>query len=93
MGGWDGGSDTRWRTLRAWVLRLHLPEAQRPRCAIGTPGVCTDRATQVDHIVPLEAGGEKYDVSNCRPACAPCNLARPRGRPAPEPPPRRVSKW
>jgi 5-methylcytosine-specific restriction endonuclease McrA len=37
---------------------------------------CTDVATQVDHIQPLVMGGEKYDPSNCRAACQPCNLDR-----------------
>lgn len=95
MGGWAGGSDTRWRKLRAVVLRLDLPEHHRPVCAIGTAGVCTGRATCVDHVIPLEAGGAKYDRSNCRPACEPCNLARNRGRSRTviEPPPRRISSW
>ncbi|MDM4721145.1 HNH endonuclease signature motif containing protein [Micromonospora sp. WMMA1363] len=93
---WSGGSTTRWRTLRARVLRLDLPPTRRPRCAIGYPRICTDEATCVDHIVPLHMGGAKYDEANCRPACQPCNLARPRREQttvAHEPPPKRVSTW
>lgn len=93
MADWAGGSDTRWRALRAIVLRLDLPAHLRPRCAIGTSGLCTDTATCVDHIVPLHLGGAKYDASNCRPACEPCNLHRERSRLVIEPAPRPISRW
>lgn len=70
---WEGGSDRRWRSFRASVLRLDLPESRRPRCALGTT-VCTGRATQVHHVVALAKGGDKYDPANCVPACGPCNV-------------------
>lgn len=93
--GWSGGSDTRWRALRARVLRLDLPWGQRPGCRIGYEGVCAETADCVDHIIPLHMGGSKYDPSNCRPACTPCNLRRnaEKSEPAYEPPPLRVSSW
>lgn len=95
--GWSGGSDTRWRKLRAWVLRLDLPERLRPRCRIGYERVCVERADCVDHIVPLSMGGPKYDPANCRPACTPCNLRRneelQRSGPVDEPRPKRISSW
>ena len=53
----------RWHRVRKIQLALH------PLCAI-----CRKRAaTQVDHIVPLEAGGEKYDQDNLRSVCAGCH--------------------
>ena len=36
---------------------------------------CTGVATEVDHIVPLEQGGEPLDPANLRAACRPCNAA------------------
>lgn len=57
------------------MLRLDLPEHLRPRCAIGGPK-CVEVATHVDHVVPLVLGGSKYDPSNVRPACEPCNTGR-----------------
>lgn len=84
---WAGGSDTRWRTFRAAILRR-----DHGRCLIAAPG-CTLRAEHVDHIVPLAMGGEKYDPSNCRAACAACNLGRETSMVEHEPAPRRVSRW
>lgn len=37
---------------------------------------CGQHATHVDHITPLAAGGNKWDATNCRAACQPCNLSR-----------------
>lgn len=85
---WAGGSDTRWRTLRAYVLKRdgHV-------CRIGLPG-CTDLADQVDHITPLAMGGDKYSEANCRAACRACNLARNKSMAMDyEPAPRKVSSW
>jgi 5-methylcytosine-specific restriction endonuclease McrA len=84
---WAKGSDTRWRTLRAYVLQRdnHL-------CRIGGPK-CISTATHVDHIVPLEMGGEKYSETNCRAACEPCNTGRRVRVAAYEPEPRPVSHW
>jgi 5-methylcytosine-specific restriction endonuclease McrA len=85
--GWEGGSDTRWRRFRLTIL-----VRDRYRCTIAAPG-CLGAATEVDHIVPLHAGGAKYDPTNCRAACKPCNLGRERARVADEPAHRRVSSW
>lgn len=91
---WAGGSDTRWRRFRARILRLDLPAPMRPRCQIGYPGVCTDRATCVDHIIPLSRGGAKYAEDNARPACRECNTKRGAARAeVPDPPIREVSSW
>lgn len=90
---WERGSDTRWRRLRASVLQLHLPPSRRPACALAMPGRCTGVATQVDHIVPLHAGGDRYDRNNLRPVCAPCNTGRGSSDGRPEPPYSTVSSW
>lgn len=86
--GWHarGGSNTRWRELRAYVLRR-----DRALCRIGGRG-CTEVATHVDHIIPRESGGQDTE-GNLRAACEHCNLTRPRARPTEEPEPRRVSRW
>lgn len=84
---WKGGSTTRWRRLRAAILRR-----DKGRCAIAAEG-CLGDADQVDHIIPLHMGGAKYDPTNCRAACAPCNLGRARTQPREEPAPRPVSSW
>lgn len=64
-------SGSRWHKVRASVL------AQAGGvCQINTAGVCTGLADQVDHIVPLSAGGHPYDEQNLRAACRACNLDR-----------------
>lgn len=80
------GSTTRWRVLRAYVLRR-----DRYLCRIGAQG-CTGLATHVDHIVPREMGGTDVET-NLRAACEPCNLGRAKAKPRLEPPPKRVSSW
>lgn len=58
-----------WRRVRAEVL------AESRVCAIKGPK-CTKVATEVDHIIPVEAGGPRLDRSNLRPACRACNAGR-----------------
>ena len=58
-----------WRTLR---LRILMRDGYR--CQINANG-CTQHADQVDHIVPLVDGGEKYDPNNLRAACTHCNAS------------------
>ncbi len=87
---WRKGSDTRWRTFRSarlghWIL------AGRTECEVRGPQ-CTGAVEQVDHIVPLGMGGEKYDVRNVRPSCTPCNAGR-RVAVQEEPPPHTISTW
>jgi 5-methylcytosine-specific restriction enzyme A len=53
-------STTRWKTLRAQILR------ESPRCM--SPG-CTSTPTDVDHIRPLAFGGEPFERSNLQPLC------------------------
>jgi hypothetical protein len=70
---WAGGSTRRWRKLRESVLNRdgHL-------CQVPVAGGrrCGAHATHVDHITPLANGGAKWDPTNCRAACQPCNLSR-----------------
>ena len=74
---WTGGSDRRWRTIRARQL------AQHPVCQ--WPG-CHRLAVHADHIVNLAAGGRKYDPTNVQSLCEPhhqektqAEAATPRG--------------
>jgi hypothetical protein len=59
-------SSARWRKFRMWIL------GRRPLCS-GWPDPCTAPATLVDHITPIEDGGEQLDPENCQPLCASCH--------------------
>jgi 5-methylcytosine-specific restriction protein A len=58
---WSGGSTRKWRTLRESKLRTD-PICEEPACRA--------LATEVDHIVPLSQGGERYDWANLASLCA-----------------------
>lgn len=61
---------------RQWrALRLRILHRDGYRCRINGPG-CTTVADQVDHIVELANGGDKYDPANLRAACTHCNSSR-----------------
>lgn len=62
--------DTHWRTTRR-----HILDRDSHTCQIQGPG-CTTYATEVDHIIPLAAGGARLDPTNLRAACKHCNAAR-----------------
>jgi len=47
-------------------------ENARHRCEIRIEGVCTHRATQVDHIIPVSQGGT-HALANLRASCQPCH--------------------
>lgn len=53
--------NSRYRRLRAQVLQTH------PACAY-----CGRVATEVDHIIPVSAGGTNT-IHNLAPACTACN--------------------
>jgi len=58
---------------RAWPnVRKRVLERDQYRCQVRGPR-CTERATEVDHIVPFSQGGAKYDPANLQAACKPCN--------------------
>src|SRR5262245_29111116 len=56
---------SKWRKLRALVL------AEEPYCA-----VCGRPSSEVDHIVPLQLGGDAYARSNLRGLCKRCNASK-----------------
>jgi 5-methylcytosine-specific restriction enzyme A len=59
-----------WQTVRRQVLARDGFE-----CQIRLPK-CRGQATAVDHIVELEDGGSRYDLSNLQAACASCNASK-----------------
>lgn len=59
-----------WRRVRLIVLAR-----DKWVCRIRVAG-CTNTATTVDHIVPLDQGGAWYDTRNLRAACVHCNSVR-----------------
>ena len=59
-----------WERTRRYVL-----ERDSYRCQLAEPG-CNGYADQVDHIVPLSAGGHELDPKNLRAACGHCNASR-----------------
>jgi 5-methylcytosine-specific restriction protein A len=76
--GWDAKPKERdlayahplYKRNRALLLKDH------PRCSLRFPG-CTGGADTIDHIVSVARGGTN-DLSNLRPACLHCNMARGR---------------
>lgn len=64
-----------YRTSQWERVRKRVLERDGHRCRI-RGGKCTDVATQVDHIIPWEAGGAWYDEANLRAACETCNKGR-----------------
>lgn len=64
---WEGsthpsGNDRRWQKTRAAKLRAN-PYCQHPGCH--------RIAAEVDHIVPLAEGGDRYDWANLQSLCDP----------------------
>lgn len=92
--GWSGGSTTRWRVLRAYVLKRdgYRCMVKMAGCTVYARASVRDEA-HVDHIVPLSMGGDKWDEGNCRASCAHCNLTRKKAVVVEEPAPKRVSRW
>jgi hypothetical protein len=63
-------NDAAWKRVRLAVL-----ERDGHVCQVRGQN-CTGLANQVDHIVPLHAGGSYLDPSNLRASCRRCNVAR-----------------
>jgi 5-methylcytosine-specific restriction protein A len=59
-----------WRRVRPMVLAR-----DGGLCQLRLEG-CTAIATEVDHIVPVDAGGALYDMDNLRSSCTHCNRRR-----------------
>ena len=85
---WAGGSTTRWRNLRAGILRANRHE-NAGHCQLAIPGVCTGRATCVHHVRGKAYGDRPLDLVA---ACQACNnhVGNP-ARISPDPTPR--SNW
>ncbi len=61
---------------RAWrIIRRQILQRDNQLCQIHGPR-CTTHATEVDHIVPIAAGGARFDPANLRAACRQCNAGR-----------------
>lgn len=90
---WGKGtkSDTRWQRFRLGIL-----ERDQWKCQIRDKGCTIEAPIQgghVDHITPLEMGGDKYDPLNCRASCQSCNLGREKASNQYEPPHKVISSW
>ena len=59
-GSTNPGSTNRWRKLRAAKLRA-TPICEHAECRL--------LATEVDHLVPLSAGGDRFDWANLQSLC------------------------
>jgi 5-methylcytosine-specific restriction enzyme A len=59
-----------WKRVRVVVLKR-----DRYQCQVRGPR-CTGRATQVDHIVNVAAGGAKLDPANLQSICPSCNAIK-----------------
>jgi 5-methylcytosine-specific restriction protein A len=59
----------RWRHLS--TRKLHA----NPLCEYCPPGVLTP-ATQVDHVIAIEAGGDPWNWDNLKSACDRCHAAK-----------------
>lgn len=58
---------SRWRNIRASVL------ASAPLCIVCDKAGITTIATQVDHIIPIEQGGNPTAVDNLQSLCDSCH--------------------
>ena len=61
-------STSRWKRVRRKVL-----DRDKHRCR--KCGIFTSRF-EVDHVVPLEAGGAEYALDNLQTLCRPCHFAK-----------------
>jgi 5-methylcytosine-specific restriction endonuclease McrA len=62
---------------RAWSKTVREYVAVNRVCWLQLPGVCTMRATTIDHYHTRKHRPDLADVPfNWRPACRPCNLKR-----------------
>ena len=59
---------------KRWAnLRLAILNAANWRCAL-----CRAYGSEVDHIKPLESGGDAWAVSNLQAICRDCHVAKTR---------------
>lgn len=64
------------------------------RCEIQTPGICTGKATECDHRIPVSQGGT-HNLANLRDACTECHKAKTatEGGRKPDPQPLARTGW
>lgn len=63
---WAGGSTREWRTTRARIL-----QRDGNTCRIRLPGICTENADQVHHVLGKGVSEADDDLVA---ACLPCNV-------------------
>lgn len=68
------GYDYQWSKFR----NAYLKRPENQFCVLHIAKNCRIKADCIDHIVPLELGGSKYDESNLQPSCTPCNVLKGR---------------
>ena len=56
-------------------LREFIFQRDAYLCQIKAPG-CQIKAGDIDHIIPIAAGGDAFEESNLRAACGKCNRGR-----------------
>ena len=70
------GSDPRFWDIKDWkVLRVQALRRDGGICVN-----CGAEATEVDHIVEIQDGGEEFDLSNLRSLCHACHVAKTNAR-------------
>ena len=60
-------NSTQWKNLRRQILELN------PDCNGYPEGICHNGATEVDHVLPVEDGGDPFDETNLQPLCKRCH--------------------
>ena len=65
----DRGYNDRWRRVSVWFRKAHPVCEYRIRCNGAL-------ATEVDHIIPLDEGGARYEWENLRATCHRCHVAK-----------------
>lgn len=68
----ERGYDWQWHKFRD----MYLARPENQFCRLHLSPRCSVLAQCVDHIVPLELGGAKYDEKNLQPACLACNTLK-----------------
>jgi 5-methylcytosine-specific restriction enzyme A len=61
---------------RMWLRRRLQVLSRDPICADGRVCGHNRLSTEVDHIVPLDLGGERYAMNNLRGTCSDCHQAK-----------------
>lgn len=70
----ERGYDYQWNKFR----NAYLKRPENQFCRLHIAKNCRVKADCIDHIIPLEMGGEKYAEDNLQPACTPCNVLKGR---------------